>query len=97
MEVVLAVLKLLSTTFNVRTSMFKWVPCHHGVVRPRAVDGEDAPQIWNVAENMSSSQLRAATWGSSPVSGLGWGVTTALVHYEILKRASDLGGFFGTT
>jgi len=35
-------------------------PCHHGMARPRVVDGGDGFQIWRVAVNMSNKQSRTA-------------------------------------
>jgi hypothetical protein len=34
----------------------RWVPCHHGMVRPQAVDGEDGLQVWKVAATILSNQ-----------------------------------------
>jgi hypothetical protein len=35
-------------------------PCHHGVARPRFWDGGDGLQMWTVAVNIFSKQLRTA-------------------------------------
>jgi hypothetical protein len=30
----------------------KWVPCYHGMARPRDADGGDGLQIWRAAANI---------------------------------------------
>jgi len=34
---------------------------HHGMARPRVVDGGDVPQIWWVAANISVKEARTAS------------------------------------
>jgi hypothetical protein len=45
----------------------KWVPCHHGMTRPKVADVGDGLQIWRVAANILYKQSRAADrgWPSS--------------------------------
>jgi hypothetical protein len=51
----------------------KWVPCHHGMVRPQVVDRGDGLQIWRVAANILNKQSRTADrrWPSSLGVGRG--------------------------
>jgi hypothetical protein len=37
-----------------------WVPCHHGMARPRVADGGDGLQIWKVAAIILNKQSRTA-------------------------------------
>jgi len=49
----------------------RWVPCHHGMVRPQVVDGREGLQIWRVAANILNKQSRTADkgWSSSLEGG----------------------------
>jgi hypothetical protein len=51
----------------------RWVPCHHGMTRPKAADGGDAFQFWRVAANVLKKQSRTADkeWFSSLGVGRG--------------------------
>jgi hypothetical protein len=40
-----------------------WDPCHHSMMRPQVVDGEDALQVWKVAANILNKQLHTANKG----------------------------------
>jgi hypothetical protein len=40
-----------------------WVPCHHGMARPRVASGGDSLQIWRVAANILNDQSRIANKG----------------------------------
>jgi hypothetical protein len=51
----------------------KWVPCHHGMVRPQVADGGDGLQIWSVAANVLNKQSRTADRGWSSSLGVGRG------------------------
>jgi hypothetical protein len=51
----------------------RWVPCHHGVARPRVADGGDSLQFWRVAANILNKQSQTADMGWW---GLGLGLTT---------------------
>jgi hypothetical protein len=79
----------------------KWVPCHHGMARPQVADGEDGLQIWRVAANILNKQSRTADkgWPSSLVVGRGAKTPHRKKEtcYEMLQRASELDGYFGTT
>jgi hypothetical protein len=50
-----------------RRILVRWVPCHHGMVRPHVADGGDALQVWRVAANILNKQSRWANkgWSSS--------------------------------
>jgi hypothetical protein len=82
-------------------TMFKWVPCHHGMARPQVADGGEGLQIWRVASNILNKQSRTADKGWPSSLGLGGGLTTPhlkkIVRYEMSQKASDLDGCFGTT
>jgi hypothetical protein len=32
--------------------LFKWSPCHHGMVRCYVADGEDGLKVWWIAANI---------------------------------------------
>jgi hypothetical protein len=49
----------------------KWVPCHHGMARPRVADGGVGLQIWSVAANMLNKQSRTADKGWFSSLGIG--------------------------
>jgi hypothetical protein len=49
----------------------KWVPCHHGMARPRVADSGDGLQIWRVAANMLNKQARDNRQGEALQLG-GW-------------------------
>jgi hypothetical protein len=44
-------------------NLVKWVPCCHGMARPRVADGGDGLQIWRVAANILNKQSRTADKG----------------------------------
>jgi hypothetical protein len=48
-------------------------PCHHGMARPRVVEGGDGLKIWRVATNILNKQSRTADkgWFSSLEVGRG--------------------------
>jgi hypothetical protein len=59
--------------------MFSSVPCHHGMVRHRVVDGGTACSfggLGGVAANILNKQLRTNDKGWSSSWGLGVGLTT---------------------
>jgi hypothetical protein len=56
------------TRFHVR-----WVPCHHGMVRPHVADGGDGLQIWRVAAIILNKESRIADKGWSYSLGVGRG------------------------
>jgi hypothetical protein len=60
-------------TFYIDDNHVKWVPCHHGMVRPQVADGGDSPQIWRVAANILDKQLQIAYKGWSFSLGVGHG------------------------
>jgi hypothetical protein len=48
----------------------RWVPCHHGMARPRVADGGDGLQMWRVAANILKKQYRTADrWWFYPWCG----------------------------
>jgi hypothetical protein len=51
--------------------MCVWVPCDHGMVRPRVADGGDGLKIWRVAANILNKQSRTADKGWSFSLGVG--------------------------
>jgi hypothetical protein len=53
----------------------KWVPCHHGMVRPKVADGEGL-QVWKVAANILNKQLWTAEKGWPSSLGVGMGLGT---------------------
>jgi hypothetical protein len=48
-----------------------WIPCHHGMARPRIANRGDGLQIWRVAANILNKQSRTAN--SERSSSLGDG------------------------
>jgi hypothetical protein len=78
-----------------------WVPSHHGMARPQVADGGEGLQIWRVAAKILNKLSRTADKWCPCSLGVGRGVTTPhcnkIVCYEMLQRASDLDGCFGTT
>jgi hypothetical protein len=79
----------------------KWVPYHHGMARRHVADGGEGRQIWRVTANILNKQSRTADKGWPSSLGVGRGLTTPhrekTVRYEMLQRASDFDGCFGTT
>jgi hypothetical protein len=75
-------------------------PCHYGMARPQDTGGGDGLQIRTVATNKLKSHWGQPTiCGHTPGGVEGWagGLTTLhtiLAYYEMLQRASNLGGFF---
>jgi hypothetical protein len=71
------------------------------MARPQVADGGEDLQLWRVAANILNKQSRTADngWPSSLEDGRG--ITTPHrkkeTSYEMLQRASELGGYFGTT
>jgi hypothetical protein len=58
-----------------KISHVKWVPCHHGMVRPHIVDGEDSLQTAaNILNKESWTAKRG--WPSSLGGWVGGGLTT---------------------
>jgi hypothetical protein len=41
-------------------TVFKWVPCHHGMAHSQVEDVGDGLQIWRVAANILNKQSRTA-------------------------------------
>jgi hypothetical protein len=48
-----------------------WVPCHHGMGRPRVADQKNGLRMWRVAANILNKQSRRADkrWSSTLVGG----------------------------
>jgi hypothetical protein len=46
----------LNKTYTVLNFHVRWVPFHHGMVRPQVADGEDVLQIWRAAANIFNKQ-----------------------------------------
>jgi hypothetical protein len=69
------------------------------MARPLVADGGEGLQIWRVAANILNKQLRTADKGW--LGGWAGGLTTPHrkkeTRYEMLQRASELDGYFGTT
>jgi hypothetical protein len=42
---------IFQTIFCYCFQFLKWVPCQHGMARPRAADGGDGRQIWKATVN----------------------------------------------
>jgi hypothetical protein len=59
------------TKTNIVLSHVRWVPCHHGMARPRVADGGDALQFWREAANILNKQSRTADKGWSSSLGVG--------------------------
>jgi hypothetical protein len=55
----------------------RWVPSHHGMVRPQAADGGDALQLWEIAANILNKQTLQLTRDGPPDCVLGVGLTTS--------------------
>jgi hypothetical protein len=51
----------------------RWVPCHHGMVRPQVADGEDGLQTWRIAANIMNKQSLTADKGWPSSLGVGRG------------------------
>jgi hypothetical protein len=51
----------------------KWVPCHHGMARPRVADGGNGLQIWKEVMSILNKQSRTADKGWSSRLGVGCG------------------------
>jgi len=73
----------------------------------RVLDGRDGLQAWRAAANILNKQSLTAVRGGPPVCEFGGKLTTAhrktrarahthTLSYEMLHRASDLDGFFGS-
>jgi hypothetical protein len=60
---------------NLETS--NWVPCHHGMARPRVTDGGDGLQVWGVAENILNKQSRTTDKGRSSSLRVGRGANNS--------------------
>jgi hypothetical protein len=77
-----------------------WVPSHHGVSRPQVADTDDGLQIWKVDVNIFSKRSRIADkgWSSNLCvdQGIKFPRRKMSAYYDMLHRASDLDGFFGT-
>jgi hypothetical protein len=93
-------LVLFYSIFNVLYQL-GWSPCHHSVAHPRVADGRDDLQLWRLAANILNKQPRTNARGSPPAWGLRVRLTTPhrkkQICYEMLQKASDLDGFFGST
>jgi hypothetical protein len=66
--ILLLLLLLLLLLFHVR-----WVPCHHGMARPRVEDGGTASKLWRLAANILKKQPRTNNKGWSSSFGVGRG------------------------
>jgi hypothetical protein len=79
----------------------KWVPCFHGMACPQVADGGEGLQIWRVAADILNKQSRTADKGWPSSLGVGRGANNSHRNkrnmYEMLQRASELDGYFGTT
>jgi hypothetical protein len=66
------------------------VPCYKGRTRLRVSDGEDGPEIWEVAAKMLNKQSQTAEKSGPLDLGLGRGLTTPhrkeTLCYEMLCR-----------
>jgi hypothetical protein len=71
------------------------------MVRPQVANGGEGLQIWRVAANILNNELRTAGKGWPSSLRVGRGLTTPHhkkeTRYEMLQRASELGGCFGMT
>jgi hypothetical protein len=71
------------------------------MARPRVEDGGDGLHMWRVAANILNKQSWTADkgWSSSLWVGRGANNSSLLktICYEMLRRASELDEFFGTT
>jgi hypothetical protein len=61
-----------------------WVPCHHGMARPKVADGREGLQIWRVAANTLNRQSRTADKGWPSSLGVERGLTTP--HRKKVRR-----------
>jgi hypothetical protein len=71
------------------------VLCHHGIEHPQVAEG-DGHQILRVAVNILYEQLWTA-YNEWTCLGVEFKTHKKAVCYEMLHRASNFGGFFGTT
>jgi hypothetical protein len=51
----------------------RWVPCHHGMVRPQVADGGDALYLCRAAANILNKRSRTAENGLTSSWGVGRG------------------------
>jgi hypothetical protein len=58
-------------------SHVRWVPCHHGMVRPQVADGGNALQVWRVAANILNKQSQTADKGWTSSLGAGHGANNS--------------------
>jgi hypothetical protein len=54
----------------------RWVPCHHGMVRPQGSDW-DGLQIWRIAANILNKQSQTVDKGWSSSFGVGRGANNS--------------------
>jgi hypothetical protein len=67
-------IKCLIFSMNISDKVHvKWVPCHHGMVRPQVEDRGDCLQIWRAAANILNKQLWRADSGWPSSLGVGQG------------------------
>jgi hypothetical protein len=59
-------------------------PCHHGIMRPRIVDGGDGFQIWRTVANITNKQPREVDKGWS--SSFGVGLTTLRLKKQFVMK-----------
>jgi hypothetical protein len=55
----------------------RWVPCYHGMTRPRVADAGNDLQIWRVAANILNKQSWTANKGWSSSLGVGRGANNS--------------------
>jgi hypothetical protein len=55
----------------------KWVPCHHGMARPRVEEGGDGLHVWSVAANILNKQSRTTNKRWSSRLGVGRGANNS--------------------
>jgi hypothetical protein len=62
---------------NKEITVFKWVPCHHGMAHPQVADGGEGLQIWRVAANILNKQSQTADKGWPSSLGVGRGANNS--------------------
>jgi hypothetical protein len=79
----------------------KWVPCHHGMARPRVADRGDGLQIQRVAAILLNMLSRTAAWEWPSRLGVGWGANNPptikiYICCKVCTRVSEVDRFSGT-
>jgi hypothetical protein len=75
LSILIIIAYLHISSWIIRCPHVKWVPCHHGMARPRVAGRGDGLQRWRVAANILNSSRGQPTGGGPPAWVLGGGLT----------------------